>query len=311
MLELRQLRYFVGVSEAGSLLRAAGQLHVAQPALGQQIAALERELGARLFDRSSRGMTLTDAGRIFLEHARVVLTDAERAQMAVRDSSAVPQGEVAIGLTTTVALAATMPILTACRAELPRVRLKLVEAYSGFLRERLLSGQLDLALMYGDVADAGLSKRPLLDDKLAFITSASNSQMPTKIALADLARWPLVLPGGEHSLRHIIESACAPLKLELNIVAEIESLSSVKRATEAGIGSTILPQGAVAEEVAAGRLRTALIDIPHMLRRVVCAANIARPTSVACAAVTELVQRVIRGMVDAGSWPAKWVGDPD
>ena len=179
-MELRQLRYFVGVSEAGSLLKASGRLHVAQPALGQQITALEDEVGARLFERSSRGVALTDAGRIFLEHARVVLADAERAKMAVREATAVPQGEVALGLTTTVALAAMMPILSACRAELPRVRLKLVEAYSGFLRERLQSGQLDLALMYGDAADSGLFKRPLLDDQLVFITSVANTHLPAR-----------------------------------------------------------------------------------------------------------------------------------
>lgn len=308
-MELRQLRYFVGVSEAGSLLKASGRLHVAQPALGQQIAALEHEVGARLFERSSRGVTLTEAGKVFLEHAQLVLADAERARMAVRESAAVPRGEVALGLTTTVALAAAMPILSACRAELPQVRLKLVEAYSGFLRERLHSGRLDLALLYGDAVDAGLAKRPLLDDQLVFITSATNSRLPKKLSLTALARWPLVLPGRDHGLRRIIDDACAPLKLELDVVAEIESLGSVKRAAETGIGGTILPLGAVAEEVAAGRLRTAVIDSPLMSRRVVCATNVTRPVSVASAAVTALVQRVVRGMVATGAWPAQWVGE--
>ncbi|MET1115376.1 MAG: LysR substrate-binding domain-containing protein [Comamonas sp.] len=307
-MEIRQLRYFIGISEAGSLLQASGRLHVAQPALGQQLTALEEEVGARLFDRSSRGMALTEAGRVFLEHARVVLADVERAKMAVRDSAAVPKGEVALGLTTTVALAATMPILTACRAELPQVRLKLVEAYSGFLRERLQSGQLDLALMYGDSVDAGIVKQPLLDDQLVFITSAANTHLPRRIPLAALADWPLVLPGREHALRRMIDDACAPLKIELQIVAEIESLSSVKLATQANIGSTILPMGAVADEVAAHRLRIATIDSPLMLRRVVCATNSARPTSVASAAVTALTQRVMREMVASGAWPAQWVG---
>ncbi len=307
-MEIRQLRYFVGVSEAGSLLKASGRLHVAQPALGQQIAALEAEVGVRLFDRSSRGMTLTDAGKVFLDHARVVLADVERARTAVHDSAAVPCGEVALGLTTTVALVATMPILRACRAELPQVRLKLVEAYSGFLGERLQSGRLDLALLYGEAVEAGLSKRPLLDDELVFITCAKNSRLPKALPLTELARWPLVLPGHEHGLRRIIDDACAPLKLELDVVAEIESLSSVKRAVEEGIGSTILPFGSVAQEVAEGRLRIATIDNPRMVRRVVCATHGARPVSAACAAVTGLVQRVLHEMVESGSWPARWVG---
>ncbi len=307
-MELRQLRYFVGVADAGSLLQAAGRLHVAQPALGQQITALERSVGARLFDRSSRGVRLTEAGKVFLAHARTVLADADRARQAVRDMATVPRGEVALGLTTTVALVATLPILTACRAQLPEVRLKLVEGYSGFLCEWLQAGRLDLSLLYGETPEAGLSKRPLLDDTLVFVTGASGRRLPRKLPLAALADWPLVLPGHAHGLRRMVEQACAPLALQLDVVAEIESLGSVKRATEAGIGSTILPAGAVAEEVAAGRLRTAVIDSPHMVRRVVLAVNAARPATVAGQAVAALVQQVLHGMVASGAWPAKWVG---
>lgn len=307
-MELRQLRYFVAACEAGSLLKASARLHVAQPALGQQITALEHELGARLLDRSSRGVTPTEAGKVFLEHAQVVLADAERARLAVRESTSVPSGEVALGLTTTVALAATMPILSACRERLPQVKLKVVEAYSGFLRERLQSGRLDLALLYDDVQDTRLSRYPLLDDQLVLVTSTRHP-LPGKISMTELVQSPLVLPGREHGLRRIIEDACAPLQLELNVVAEIESLNSVKRATEAGIANTILPLGSVAEEVAEGRLRTTEIDSPRMLRRVVCATNTTRPASVASAAVVQLILDVIHKMVVSGAWPAKWVGD--
>lgn len=306
-MELRQLRYFIGASEAGSLLKASGKLHVAQPALSHQIAALENELGAQLFDRSSRGITLTEAGRVFLVHARVVLSDLERARSAVRECGSVPRGDVAIGFPTTVALTATMPILSACRAQFPEVRLKVVEAYSGFLREWLLSGRLDIALMYGDKPEAGLSKRPLLDDKLVLVSGAAISRRnPRKLPLSALSDRPLVLPGIDHGLRRIIDEACAPLKLQLNIVAEIESLGSVKRAAEAGIGDTILPEGAVAEEVAAGRLHTAVLDSPAMSRRVVCATSDTRPDSLAKSAVCTLVQDVLRHMVLTGAWPARW-----
>jgi len=306
-MELRQLRYFIGVSEAGSLLKASGRLHIAQPALGQHIASLERDVGARLFERSSRGVALTEAGKVFLQHARVVLADAERARQAVRDVATVPRGEVALGLPTTVALVATMPILSACRAELPQVRLKVVEAYSGFLQEWLLAGRLDLALFYGASPEAELTKRALLDERIVFVTGAAGPRLPRKMPLAALAEVPLVLPGREHGLRRIVEEACAPLKLKLNVVAEIESLGSVKRAAEAGIGSTILPLASVTQEVASGQLRTAVIDSPDMARRVICATHATRPVSIASAAVDALVLRVIREMVSSGAWPARWV----
>lgn len=309
-MELKQLRNFVGVSEAGSLLKASSRLHVAQPALGQQIAALERELGAQLFERSSRGMALTAVGILFLEHARVVLADAERARLAVRDSVSAPHGDVAIGLPTTIALIATLPILRACRERLPLVRLKLVEAYSGFLREWLLSGRLDLALLYGEAPDAGLAKHALLDDRLVLVTSARNTRMPRKLTLQALAKWPLVLPGREHGLRRIIDDACAPLGVKLDVVAEIESLGSVKRAAEDGIGSTILPAGAVAEDVAECRLRTAVIASSSMTRRVVRATSLMRPQTVAAGAVNALVVEVLHDMAVSGAWPARWLGSP-
>ncbi|HSW20583.1 MAG TPA: LysR substrate-binding domain-containing protein [Ramlibacter sp.] len=308
-MELRQLRYFVGVSEAGSVLKAAGTLHVAQPALSQQIAALEQELGAKLFERSSRGMTLTEAGRLFLDHARLVLADVERARDSVRSASEVPSGEVAIGLPTSIALGTTVPILAACRDRLPQVRPRVVEGYSGHLREWLKMGRLDLALLYGDTADdVGLARRPLLDDRLVLLSAGQGPRAPKKLSLAALARWPLVLPGREHGLRKIIDEACTPAGIALQVVAEIEALGSVKKAVEAGLGATILPLVSALDEVAAGRLQASTIESASFSRRVVSATSVTRPTSVAGAAVMALVVDVIRGMVEAGDWPARWVG---
>ncbi|SCK26178.1 LysR family transcriptional regulator, nitrogen assimilation regulatory protein [Variovorax sp. HW608] len=308
-MELRQLRYFIGASEAGSLLKASTRLHVAQPALGQQIAALESEVGAQLFNRSSRGVTLTDAGKVFLDHAKVVLSDIERARDAVRELGSVPRGEVAIGLPTTVGLTATVAILSACRTRLPEVRLKVVEAYSGFLREWLQSGRLDLAVLFGDAIEPGLLKQPLLDEWLVFVDGPTGPKLPKRLPLSALARRPMILPGKEHGLRKIIDDACAPLSIEPNVVAEVEALRSVKLAVQSGIGATILPLGSVAEEVAQGNLRSARLESSAMTRRVVCATSMARPTTPAKSAVHSLVHDVIRDMVLSSAWPARWIGE--
>lgn len=308
-MELRQLRYFIGVAEAGSLLKASARLHVAQPSLGQQIAALEDELGAQLFERSSRGMSLTESGRLFLEHAHVVLADVERARQVVRAAGDSPSGDVAIGLPTTVALAVTVPILRTCREQLPNVRLKVVEAYSGFVRELLLTGRLDLALLFGTAADPSLVKRPLMEERLALVAGVDKRRLPREVNLHKVAAHPLVLPGSEHGLRRIVEEACAPLGLQLNVVAEIDSLPSVKKAVEAGLGSTILTMASVAEEVADGRLQAATIVDPSTWRRVVCATAMTRPTTGAAAAVIRLVTELARQMVEDGSWPGTWIGE--
>lgn len=308
-MELKQLRYFLGVTEAGSLLKASTRLHIAQPALGQQISFLEDELGARLFTRSTRGMSLTPEGRIFLEHAKVVLSDADRAKEAVRQSASEPQGKVVLGLPTTVALAATVPIVQACRKLYPKIQLQVIEAYSGFLREWLQMGRLDLALLFGDGPDPDLQKRVLLEERLALVTAPSNIVLPKSIRLKRIASLELVLPGKEHGLRKIIEEVCQQQGIELSVIAEIDSLTSVKSAVGKGIGSTILSQSSVIEEVESGQLQASIISDSAMKRRVVCATSITRPTTQASTAVINLATELIREMVASGTWPAQWVGE--
>ena len=308
-MELRQLRYFLGVCEAGSLLKASTRLHIAQPALGQQIAALEDELGVKLFARSTRGMALTPEGRTFAEHAKVVLTDADRAKASVRSAATDPQGQVVLGLPTTVALAATVPIVQACRERYPRIQLQVIEAYSGFLREWLQMGRLDLALLFGDESDPDLLKRVLLEEPLALVAPPGATALPKTLRLRHLQNMELVLPGREHGLRRIIDEACAQQGIALNVVAEIDSLTSVKKAVAAGVGHTILSQSSVMEEVASGQLQAITINEASMRRRVVCATRITRPTTLAGAAVIGLATDLIRGMVGSGAWPGQWIGE--
>jgi LysR family nitrogen assimilation transcriptional regulator len=308
-MELKQLRYFLGVCEAGSLLKASSRLHIAQPALGQQIAALEDELGVKLFARSTRGMALTPEGRTFAEHAKVVLTDADRAKESVRNAATDPQGQVVLGLPTTVALAATVPIVQACRARYPRIQLQVIEAYSGFLREWLQMGRLDLALLFGDESDPDLLKRVLLEEPLALVAPPAAPALPKTLRLRHLQNMALVLPGREHGLRRIIDEACAQQGIELQVVAEIDSLTSVKKAVAAGVGHTILSQSSVMEEVASGQLQAITINESSMRRRVVCATRITRPTTLASAAVIGLATDLIRGMVGSGAWPGQWIGE--
>jgi LysR family nitrogen assimilation transcriptional regulator len=309
-MELRQLRYFVCVSELGSLLKASAHLHIAQPSIGQQIAALEAELGGRLFERTSRGMTLTDPGERFLAHARVVLADVERARASVVDSHAVPRGEVVVGLPTTIALAATVPLVRTCRERLPEVRLKVVEAYSGFVREWLQAGRLDIAFLYGDHIEPGMSKRALLDERLALITGIGDPPLPRRIPLSSAATRSLVLPSKDHGLRRIIDDACSALGLTLDVVAEIDSLPNVKLAVEAGIGATVLPLAAVSDEIAGHRLRASTITDASMLRRLVVATHSTRPKSSGTSAVTELAIQLIGDRVRSGLWPGRWLAKP-
>jgi LysR family transcriptional regulator, nitrogen assimilation regulatory protein len=304
-MELRQLRYFVGVSDAGSLLKASRTLHVAQPALSQHMAALEAELRTTLFQRSSRGMALTDSGRRFLEHARVVLADVERARNSVQGGEQDFAGEVSIGLPTTVALVATLPILRAVRERFPRILPRLVESHSGYLREWLQAGRLDLSVLFAMEQQAWLLQKPILSEKLCLIgPRGKRARLPATLPLRQLGAYQLLLPGRDHGLRRIIDEACAQHDVKLDVVGEIDSLPNIKKAVEAGVAFTVLSPGAVAEEVALGRLESATLRSPTLARTIVCATSLTRPLTPAAAAVDALVCERLQDLVLEGHWPA-------
>lgn len=307
-MDLRQLRYVVGISEAGSVLAASRSLHVAQPALSHHVATLERELGVSLFVRSHRGMTLTAAGRTFVEHARVVLQDLERVRASVREVGGEVRGRVVLGLPTTVALIATLPILQAVRKRHPGIQLKLIESHSGFLGEWLQSGRLDVSFLFAGSGRAGVDERALLEERLVFVSGSRSPATASRLSLRSVCQHPLVLPAKDHGLRRIVDEACAREGLEPTVVAEIDSLPNIKRAVEAGIAATILSPGAVSDEVKAGRLKTATIAHPLMLRRVVCATSLTRPTGAAAEAIISVAREVMQDMVRTKAWPAKWIG---
>ncbi|CAB3831007.1 MAG: hypothetical protein K0S02_3461 [Achromobacter mucicolens] len=307
-MELRQLRYLIGIHEAGGVLAASRNLHVAQPALSQSIAALESELGVKLFSRSNKGMLLTDAGKTMLEHARVVLADVDRAKQAVQVAEHAVQGDVVVGLPTTVALVATLPILQEVRLRYPGIRLKIIESHSGFLVEWLRAGRLDISVTFLTDSDASLTQVPLLEERLV-VVSATGQRLPNRgVKLTQLSKFSLLLPSQEHGLRRIIDDACRRADVSLDVMAEIDSLPNIKKAVQAGVARTILSAGAVADEVAAGQLAIAPLHSPHISRRVACTTSMTRPTTPATTALRDVIIEVTRRLLERGTWPGSWIG---
>lgn len=255
-------------------------------------------------------MTLTEAGRTMLEHAHVVLADIERARSAVQFAAHDIQGDVVIGLPTSVALVATLPILSATRAQFPKVKLKVIESHSGFLTEWLRARRLDLSMLFEADNEAAFEYQLLLEERLAWVTTPEEAPRSKEVTLRSLASRPLVLPARENGMSRIINRVCAETGVELNVIAEIDSLPNIKKAVQAGMASTILSPGAVTEEVRAGLLSLTTIFRPHISRQVACATSMTRPTTPAIAAMRTLVTEQIRGLVDSKQWPAAWIAEP-
>ncbi|MES2350305.1 MAG: LysR substrate-binding domain-containing protein [Pseudomonadota bacterium] len=308
-MELRQLRYFVAIVDHGSLSRAALVLHVAQPALTQQLRQLEEELGVQLLHRSAQGVLSTDAGKIFYEHAQAILKQVADARSAVAQSTERPSGSVTLGLPHSISGALALPLLTAARAQYPEITLQLTEELTGNLSEQLKSGRVNLAVLFDDGQLAQFANTPLVEEELRFIcrADAPYAQGEQALTLAQALQTTLILPGLQHGVRPRIESVAREAGLTLSNVIEINSIAILKSAILAGMGATILPSAPVLDELERGAMRAHRILSPSISRTVVLCASKNIPLTNAAAAVSRLVQHVSRQLCAGNTWPGATV----
>ncbi len=168
-MELRQLRYFVRIVQLGSFSRAALDCGVVQSALSQQVSRLESELAARLLQRTSKGVTATEAGLAFFREAQLALRHADEAVRAAQHARLA--GSVSVGLAPTTASVLALPLMRAMRERYPDVRLHMVEGLSGHLSAQLNARQLDLAILFDTDPARRWSVTALLEEKLFLIQS--------------------------------------------------------------------------------------------------------------------------------------------
>jgi LysR family transcriptional regulator, nitrogen assimilation regulatory protein len=301
-MELRQLRYFVAIVDHGSLSRAARVLHIAQPALTQQLQQLEHELGAKLLHRSAQGMLSTDAGRVFYEHAQAILKQVSDARSAVTQSTTRPSGTVALGLPQSISGALALPLLTAVRASYPEISLQLTEELSGNLIEQLKSGRINLAVLFDDGQLTPFAATPLIEEEMLFITRAGSPGVTGPVTLAQVAALPLILPGLQHGVRPRIESVARLAGLSISQVTEINSVAILKSAILAGMGATILPAAPVLAEIEHGAMTAHPIIEPAISRSVALCASKNIPLTNAAAVVRQLVLEVTAQLCSSGRW---------
>ncbi|MGZ3185155.1 MAG: LysR substrate-binding domain-containing protein [Telluria sp.] len=303
-MELRQLRYYVAIVDHGSLSKAAGGLHVAQPALTQQLRQLEDELGAQLLHRSAQGVLCTDAGKVFYEHAQAILKQVADARSAVVQSTTRPSGSVSLGLPHSISGALALPLLTAARARYPEITLQLTEEISGNLTEQLKSGRLNLAVLFDDGQLGQFDTVPLVEEDMAFICRADSGWLPPgeALTLARACAVPLILPAQQQGVRPRIESVARAAGIELRGITEINSLAILRSALLADLGATILPVAPLQADVEAGRLAVRAIQEPPLSRTVALCASRNIPLTNAAAAIRGLARSVTADLCGDGSW---------
>lgn len=303
-MELRQLRYFVAIVDHGSLSRAARTLHVAQPALTQQIRQLEEELGVQLLHRSTQGVLATDAGKTFYGHAQAILKQVGDAKSAVVQTAQKPAGTVALGIPQSVSGAFALPLLTAVRATYPEISLQMTEELSGNLIEQLRSGRINLAILFDDGQLTAFASTPLVEEKLMYITRRDShfAVDGEAITLADALNMPLILPGLQHGVRPRIENVARAAGITISNVIDINSIAILKSALQADMGATILPVAPVLSELESGALVAYPISDASIARTVCLCASRSIPPTNAAAAVERLILEVTRELCGSARW---------
>jgi LysR family nitrogen assimilation transcriptional regulator len=242
-MQLRHLRYFVKIVEAGSFSRAAATIHVAQPALSQQIAELEEQLGLSLLLRSARGVRPTAAGELLYREASTILRLMEQLPGIVRSESGAIEGTVSVGMSSTLAATLAGPFIEACKTALPKVTLKFAVAASGSVKARVQAQTLDMAVVFEDELVSTFARQPLFRQRLFLIGREPLPDRSTSVSLEYLSGLPLILPSLPNVVRDVLDRAFAAAGVSPNIVAEADMLSSLLSMARTGIGSTIIPRG--------------------------------------------------------------------
>jgi LysR family nitrogen assimilation transcriptional regulator len=242
-MQLRHLRYFVKIVEAGSFSRAASTIHVAQPALSQQIAELEEQLGLSLLLRSARGVRPTAAGEVLYREASSILRQIENLPGIVRSSSGETQGAVSLGMSSTLAAALAGPFIEACKEALPKVMLKFAVADSETIKARIVAHTLDMAVVFEDEFVPIFLRRPLFRQRFYLVLREPMADCRATISFDRLASLPLILPSHPNVTRTVLDRAFEAAGLVPNIVAEADVLTSIMSAVQTGIGNTIIPKG--------------------------------------------------------------------
>ena len=267
--DLRQLTCFERVADLGSMSRAAEALHLVQPAISQQIATLEREVGLRLFHRGPRGVRLTEAGEALLPYARRVLAEVERAGQVLGGLRELRGGRVALGITPSAVIWLLPSVLEQYRTQHPLVQVQVLEDMTDQLIEYLGDGRLDLAVVSLPIDDDALIVRPILEERLALIVGPDHWLAGTaSVNLADLADEPWILPYRRHGVRALVEAACAQAGFQLRVAIELSGLGPIKLLVQRGLGMSVLPPNVVANEVRLGQLHAVTIDQPALVRTV-------------------------------------------
>ncbi|HEY9886272.1 MAG TPA: LysR family transcriptional regulator [Vampirovibrionales bacterium] len=258
--ELKQLEYFLAVAENLSFTKAAEEIHVAQPAISQQIKYLEFVLGVSLFNRDNKKVALTEAGQLFQKHAADILSSVDKAIGVIEELRGLERGSVSIAMSSTVATILMADLVHEFRAQFPDLKVRVSESVTSKSIQKIQNSELDLAVVTLPVqAENGLVVEHLFDEKLEAIVSNKHplaQQNIEAVNLVDLNKYEWILADNTNGLRRVINDACEQKGFCPVPSIEVDRISSVRNILiYSDRGITLLPPTAVLKELTLGLVK--------------------------------------------------------
>ena len=256
-MELRLLRTFKAVSDAGSFTHAAARIHLTQAAVSVHIRQLEEEIGTPLFLRVNKKLYLTEAGRALLEHAETILRAHDDAKAALASLGQASRGRLHIGVTsTTVTLHPLPEMLSELKHRFALLDLTVVGGTSERVIEQILAGQVDVGLVSLPVEESDITTEMLRSDRLVAVMSPTHRLARERnVTMTALAAEPLILSEHGGNTRRLIDLFFEKNHLEPTIIMELQRTEAIIKMVELGFGVTILPNGSARTSIARGTLR--------------------------------------------------------
>lgn len=268
---LSQVEGFLETARQGNLSRAAAALYISQPALTARLRALETELGERLFNRTHRGMELTDAGRAFLPYAERAIGSLEGGRQLVAGIRRGSAGELVIGAAPAISTYVLPALLVRYAAAHPNIRLIVRTGHSEEIVEMALRDEIAVGLVR-EIRHPRIESRPLYDDELVFVATPDHPFVARgRIGLEEIAQDRLILFDRTSSYYELTNAMFREAGVAPQGVIELDNIDAAKKMVERGLGVALLPRTAVSTELAAGSLRAVTIAGALPIRRRVVA----------------------------------------
>ncbi len=278
-MEIHQLVYFVAVAETGNFSRAAERCNVAQPSISQQIMKLEQELGTPLFDRLSRSVVLTDAGRILLPRANTILAELRDIKHVLSQEIDDGHGTLAVGFIPTVSPFVLPGVIKRFGDQFPYATLEVIEDLTETLVQELIDGKLDVAITSLPVHNPLIRTKELLTEPLMVASSRDHDIVhQASIHVKELDDFPFIALDEVHCLGEQVHAFCYQQNLTVKIVCHTTQLSTVQNCLALGLGVSLVPQALAASDTSDKIVYRMLSDaIPQ--RKIAAATHIGRSQS--------------------------------